>query len=169
MPLRVTTHNGFAGTFIPYVNLAHAQLSFHGHKDAVKFLLGCNGVDLDAEQKQSSTDSAAVVQSPSATSVAADKSAANERPHQMMVVSGGDGYIDFRVGKWNLCVFFNFNKNLLLLLAGEDDDETSKQTAAANAAAAAMSQMPKDMSHLIVWQIDNPPIQSAQIVPRGKS
>lgn len=27
------------GSFIPYCNMTHAQLSFHGHKDAVRFFL----------------------------------------------------------------------------------------------------------------------------------
>lgn len=30
-------------TFIPYCNMANAQLSFHGHKDAVKFFVSLPG------------------------------------------------------------------------------------------------------------------------------
>ncbi len=32
-------------TFIPYCNMAHAQLSFHGHRDAVKFFVSVPGMD----------------------------------------------------------------------------------------------------------------------------
>lgn len=31
------------GSFIPYSNMAQAQLSFHGHKDAVKFFVAVPG------------------------------------------------------------------------------------------------------------------------------
>jgi hypothetical protein len=34
------------GTFIPYCNMTQAQLSFHGHKDAVKFFLAVPGTFL---------------------------------------------------------------------------------------------------------------------------
>lgn len=37
----------FPGSFIPYCNISQAQLSFHGHKDAVKFFVavpGCNSI-----------------------------------------------------------------------------------------------------------------------------
>jgi hypothetical protein len=32
-----------AGSFIPYCSMAQAQLSFHGHKDAVKFFVAVPG------------------------------------------------------------------------------------------------------------------------------
>lgn len=32
-----------AGTFVPYCSMAHAQLSFHGHRDAVKFFTAVPG------------------------------------------------------------------------------------------------------------------------------
>lgn len=35
------------GTFVPYCNMAQAQLSFHGHKDAVKFFVAVPGEDLN--------------------------------------------------------------------------------------------------------------------------
>lgn len=31
------------GTFIPYCSMAHAQLCFHGHQDAVKFFVAVPG------------------------------------------------------------------------------------------------------------------------------
>ncbi|XP_059351312.1 JNK-interacting protein 3-like isoform X4 [Daphnia carinata] len=70
-----------AGSFIPYCSMAQAQLSFHGHKDAVKFFVavpgqgGASAASCDAAQSAEST-------APSPTS--------------MLVLSGGEGYVDFR-------------------------------------------------------------------------
>ncbi|MEJ1272200.1 hypothetical protein NN561_003048 [Cricetulus griseus] len=81
------------GTFIPYCSMAHAQLCFHGHRDAVKFFVavpgqvispqsGSGGADLTADKAGSST------QEPS-----------TQTPlKSMLVISGGEGYIDFRMG-----------------------------------------------------------------------
>jgi len=43
----MATDSVFPGSFIPYCNISQAQLSFHGHKDAVKFFVavpGCNTI-----------------------------------------------------------------------------------------------------------------------------
>ena len=37
------TDNVTPGTFIPYCSMAQAQLSFHGHRDAVKFFVSVPG------------------------------------------------------------------------------------------------------------------------------
>lgn len=37
------TDSVFPGSFIPYCNISQAQLSFHGHKDAVKFFVAVPG------------------------------------------------------------------------------------------------------------------------------
>ncbi|EFX78867.1 hypothetical protein DAPPUDRAFT_305108 [Daphnia pulex] len=76
-----------AGSFIPYCSMAQAQLSFHGHKDAVKFFVA---VPVAQPSEQGSTMSA-----PSPTS--------------MLVLSGGEGYVDFRQGNQ-----FHFHLNLKL-------------------------------------------------------
>lgn len=39
------------GTFIPYCSMAHAQLCFHGHRDAVKFFVAVPG-DIDYSVKK---------------------------------------------------------------------------------------------------------------------
>lgn len=31
------------GSFVPYCTMAHAQLSFHGHRDSVKFFVAVPG------------------------------------------------------------------------------------------------------------------------------
>lgn len=33
-----------AGTFVPFCSMAHAQLCFHGHRDAVKFFAAVPGM-----------------------------------------------------------------------------------------------------------------------------
>jgi hypothetical protein len=38
-----TTSEVTAGSFIPYCSMAQAQLSFHGHRDAVKFFVSVPG------------------------------------------------------------------------------------------------------------------------------
>ncbi|CAB3402128.1 unnamed protein product [Caenorhabditis bovis] len=87
--------------FIPYVNLAHAQLSFHGHKDSVKFFLGVPGATKNGEEES-----------------------AEVSVRRMLIISGGDGYIDFRIGE-------------------ENEPEVKASTI-----------RPRDMSHLIIWEID---------------
>lgn len=38
------------GSFVPYCSMAHAQLCFHGHRDAVKFFVTVPGKRTSAEQ-----------------------------------------------------------------------------------------------------------------------
>ncbi|EFP09142.1 CRE-UNC-16 protein [Caenorhabditis remanei] len=87
--------------FIPYCNLSHAQLSFHGHKDSVKFFLGVPGASKNGEDES-----------------------VEVTLRRMLIMSGGDGYIDFRIGE-------------------ENEPELTGQ-----------SIRPRDMSHLIIWEID---------------
>uniref|UniRef100_A0AC34PW64 Uncharacterized protein n=1 Tax=Panagrolaimus sp. JU765 TaxID=591449 RepID=A0AC34PW64_9BILA len=90
------------GSFIPYCNMAHAQLSFHGHKDAVRFFLPVPADSNPAILREAET-------------------------RKIFMVSGGDGYIDFRLG--------------------EEDDPPAN----------AKDQVRiHDMSHLIVWELEVP-------------
>lgn len=75
-----------AGSFIPYCSMAQAQLSFHGHKDAVKFFVAVPG------QGGASAASCDVAQSAESASTAPS-------PTSMLVLSGGEGYVDFRQGQ----------------------------------------------------------------------
>lgn len=59
--------------------MANAQLSFHGHRDAVKFFVSVP------------------MQSQSEVQI-------GQKPH-MLVMSGGEGYIDFRLGN---CAHFTY-------------------------------------------------------------
>ncbi|XP_015431067.1 PREDICTED: JNK-interacting protein 3 isoform X2 [Dufourea novaeangliae] len=95
------------GSFIPYCSMAHAQLSFHGHRDAVKMFVAVPGHG--------------------GQSVVSDRS----QP-AMLVLSGGEGYIDFRVGD------------------GEDTEESIERS---NSAVATNAEEHGEQSHLIVWQV----------------
>ncbi|XP_072882586.1 C-Jun-amino-terminal kinase-interacting protein 4 isoform X4 [Hemitrygon akajei] len=74
------------GTFIPYCSMAHAQLCFHGHRDAVKFFVAVPGAPLHTEHSFEKLG-AAVSEASSQSSVPT-----------VLVMSGGEGYIDFRMG-----------------------------------------------------------------------
>uniref|UniRef100_A0A674BRX1 C-Jun-amino-terminal kinase-interacting protein 4-like n=1 Tax=Salmo trutta TaxID=8032 RepID=A0A674BRX1_SALTR len=71
-----------AGTFVPFCSMAHAQLCFHGHRDAVKFFTAV----------------------PGGAAEAGGDNGAEEHPQKqlgksVLVMSGGEGYIDFRMGE----------------------------------------------------------------------
>ncbi|KAF1374248.1 hypothetical protein PFLUV_G00247940 [Perca fluviatilis] len=107
-----------AGTFVPYCSMAHAQLCFHGHRDAVKFFTAVPGH--------------AVPSASCGAEAAGDKTtdaATQEGTKSMLVMSGGEGYIDFRMGDED---------------GVEDEDPLLKlQPLLAKA----------ERSHLIVWQV----------------
>ena len=81
----------------PYCNLDKAQFSFHGHRDAVRFFLHAAGKGLHKVQQSSNA---------------------------MLVLSGGQGYVDFRVSDSKV-------------------DSTAEPTRSSKI----------DKSYLIVWQI----------------
>ncbi|KAM6245590.1 C-Jun-amino-terminal kinase-interacting protein 4 isoform 3-T3 [Porphyrio hochstetteri] len=109
------------GTFIPYCSMAHAQLCFHGHRDAVKFFVAVPG-------------QVVCPQSSSGTELTADKPAQesfNQSPlKSMLVISGGEGYIDFRMG-----------------------DEGGESELLGEALQLEPSVAKAERSHLIVWQV----------------
>lgn len=105
---------------IPYCSLTQAQLSFHGHKDAVRFLLPVLSEGISTLTEQTETKKA-------------------------LMMAGGDGYIDFRLG---------------------EDEEDSSVT---DQHGTPIQQKPKpkgvrvrDMSHLIIWEVE---CQSDKIAP----
>ncbi|GJQ76842.1 putative JNK-interacting protein [Trypoxylus dichotomus] len=119
----VIVHRG-GSNYIPYCSMAHAQLSFHGHRDSVKFFVAVPGSGgMSAASTPSEAQSAAVtpVNGPS------------KPPAAMLVMSGGEGYIDFRIGD------------------GEMEDSTigDKSGDLQNA----QGEPKGDKSHLIVWQV----------------
>ncbi|XP_041942641.1 C-Jun-amino-terminal kinase-interacting protein 3 isoform X6 [Alosa sapidissima] len=114
------------GSFIPYCSMAQAQLCFHGHRDAVKFFVSVPGNVL-ATLNGSVLDSPSEPQGSSAPAETEAQSVQN-----VLVLSGGEGYIDFRIGD------------------GEDD-ETEEGEGGAPQMKPALSKA--ERSHIIVWQV----------------
>lgn len=106
------------GTFIPYCSMAHAQLCFHGHRDAVKFFVAVPGTPFDAEHSFEKLGAAA-----------SDSSGQSSVP-SVLVMSGGEGYIDFRMG-----------------------DESEETEDLRETLQVPPSLAKAERSHLIVWQV----------------
>jgi len=106
-----------SNSHIPYCNLTEAQFSFHGHRNAIKFFLN---VPIEAIQKLTN-----------AKTVNKPKEDAYEKVETMLVLSGGHGYIDFRIGD-----------------KGKNGSGGEKQ-------ADSKSGNKNERSHLIVWQLNN--------------
>uniref|UniRef100_A0A8C2RW80 RH2 domain-containing protein n=1 Tax=Capra hircus TaxID=9925 RepID=A0A8C2RW80_CAPHI len=116
-----------ASSFIPYCSMAQAQLCFHGHRDAVKFFVSVPGNVL-ATLNGSVLDSPS--EGPGPAAPAADAEA--QKLKNVLVLSGGEGYIDFRIGD------------------GEDDEPEE--------GVGDVSQVkPAERSHIIVWQVSYTP------------
>ncbi|KAM3592273.1 uncharacterized protein V6R79_016023 [Siganus canaliculatus] len=109
-----------AGTFVPYCSMAHAQLSFHGHRDAVKFFTAVPGHAVPSASSGGE-----------ATGDKASDAATQEGTRSMLLMSGGEGYIDFRMGD-------------------EDGDAEDAEDATMNLQPFLAK---AERSHLIVWQI----------------
>ncbi|KAI1721178.1 JNK-interacting protein leucine zipper II domain-containing protein [Ditylenchus destructor] len=99
---------------VPYCNMTQAQLSFHGHKDAVRFFL------------------------PVLSDGISDLTHTLET-QKLLMISGGDGYIDFRLGE-------------------DEDSIPAKEQVRV-----------RDMSHLIVWEIECPNIRPANNKSEAKT
>lgn len=94
----------------------NAQLSFHGYRDAVKFFVAVPGQPSSKLLPESEVNT-----DPLPSSSNADTS--NLTFGDILVVSGGDGYIDFRIGD----------------SPSEKNDETSMNN--------------RNISYLIVWHL----------------
>ncbi|XP_057202726.1 C-Jun-amino-terminal kinase-interacting protein 3 isoform X10 [Triplophysa rosa] len=123
--------NSEKSSFIPYCSMAQAQLCFHGHRDAVKFFVTVPGNVL-------ATLNGSVLDSPSESqgSTAAPTDTEAQSVQNVLVLSGGEGYIDFRIGD------------------GEDD-ETEEADGEAPQMKPALSKA--ERSHIIVWQVSYGP------------
>uniref|UniRef100_A0A8C4IKC8 C-Jun-amino-terminal kinase-interacting protein 3 n=1 Tax=Dicentrarchus labrax TaxID=13489 RepID=A0A8C4IKC8_DICLA len=115
------------GSFIPYCSMAQAQLCFHGHRDAVKFFVSVPGNVL-------ATLNGSVLDSPSeGQGSTAPQETEAQSVHNVLVLSGGEGYIDFRIGD------------------GEDDETEEGESAGATQMKPALCKA--ERSHIIVWQV----------------
>ncbi|KAM4598180.1 sperm associated antigen 9a [Polymixia lowei] len=116
------TDSGVPGSFVPFCSMAHAQLCFHGHRDAVKFFVSVPGQVMPPPgSADSGSDDPASESSDTATS----------EPKTYLVMSGGEGYIDFRMGD-----------------EGSELDGLSEPTARQQS-----TPTKAERSHLIVWQV----------------
>ncbi|XP_030654186.1 C-Jun-amino-terminal kinase-interacting protein 3 isoform X6 [Nomascus leucogenys] len=120
-----------ASSFIPYCSMAQAQLCFHGHRDAVKFFVSVPGNVL-ATLNGSVLDSPAEGPGPAAPASEVE----GQKLRNVLVLSGGEGYIDFRIGD------------------GEDD-ETEEGTGDVSQVKPVLSKA--ERSHIIVWQVSYTP------------
>ncbi|KAM4634303.1 C-Jun-amino-terminal kinase-interacting protein 3 [Polymixia lowei] len=120
-----------SGSFIPYCSMAQAQLCFHGHRDAVKFFVSVPGNVL-------ATLNGSVLDSPSeGQGSTAPPEAEAQSVHNVLVLSGGEGYIDFRIGD------------------GEDDETEDGENGGAPQMKPALCKA--ERSHIIVWQVSYVP------------
>ncbi|XP_065226364.1 JNK-interacting protein 3 isoform X2 [Planococcus citri] len=115
----LSTSEVTGASFVPYCSMAQAQLSFHGHRDAVKFFVAVPGNGGMSAATSEPTEGPIV-----------ENVCENELLPSMLVISGGEGYIDFRTG--------------------ETEDELEDEENACVAAAKA------DLCQLIVWQVALP-------------
>uniref|UniRef100_A0A3P8TAG6 C-Jun-amino-terminal kinase-interacting protein 3 n=1 Tax=Amphiprion percula TaxID=161767 RepID=A0A3P8TAG6_AMPPE len=122
-----------SGSFIPYCSMAQAQLCFHGHRDAVKFFVSVPGNVL-ATLNGSVLDSPSEGQGSTAPTETEAQSVQN-----VLVLSGGEGYIDFRIGD------------------GEDDETEEGDSSAAVASQMKPGLSKAERSHIIVWQVSYVP------------
>ncbi|XP_041943204.1 sperm associated antigen 9a isoform X1 [Alosa sapidissima] len=116
--------SGAPGSFVPYCSMAHAQLCFHGHRDAVKFFVAVPGEVMVP-------GSAGVELVPADSEAPASDGQKPQLPRNMLVMSGGEGYIDFRQGD-----------------EGGDTDEPLDSTMMRTEGASKT-----ERSHIIVWQV----------------
>ncbi|CAN9513682.1 unnamed protein product [Ophioblennius macclurei] len=100
IPLSITSE----AVSIPYSNTASAQLCYHGHRQSVRFIIAASGC---------------LITSPGSNHVA---------PAQL-VLSGGEGYINFRIGD-----------------DASDESSESSQT----------TPQRSERSHMIIWKIPPP-------------
>ncbi|XP_026072338.1 C-Jun-amino-terminal kinase-interacting protein 4-like isoform X5 [Carassius auratus] len=110
-----TVDGAVTGSYVPYCSMAHAQLCFHGHRDAVKFFATVPGQVIvpGAEVMTESSDG-----------------------KSMLIMSGGEGYIDFRIGDEDGG------------LGRDEDEESAEHTLKLQSAPAK-----PERSYVIVWQV----------------
>ncbi|XP_072568414.1 C-Jun-amino-terminal kinase-interacting protein 4 isoform X13 [Paramormyrops kingsleyae] len=112
------------GTYVPFCSMAHAQLCFHGHRDAVKFFVAVPGQVIPSAGVVGDTGS-------DKAGTASSDSQTQEMLKSVLVMSGGEGYIDFRMGD-----------------EGGDTEELDEPTLKLQPFLAKA-----ERSHLIVWQV----------------
>ena len=101
----------------------NAQLSFHGHRDSVKFFVAVPGAMKKVSQPATSSSRSA---SPSRLSAKSSEA-------MLLVLSGGEGYVDFRLG---------------------DGEETALEEQGGDLiSVTTRGQSTNERSHIMVWQV----------------
>ncbi|CAH0715926.1 unnamed protein product, partial [Brenthis ino] len=130
---------------IPLCSMAHAQLSFHGHREAVTFFVAVPGAapPRSPASPPAAPAAAAAAATPAPSPAASPEHALAPTPAPapapaptppMLVISGGEGYIDFRIAD---------SEMEESVVAAEDGSSSGHSSLAERAA----------RSHLIVWQV----------------
>ena len=125
-------------TNIPYCDIIDTQFSFHGHRDSIKFFLN---VPSEIIQKTSSSNAQKTTQGDSPKEVTPQY----EKIETNLILSGGHGYIDFRIGD------LEANNALIEKSLNQTKFEATNESSNSNK----NNFSKNDRSHLIVWQINN--------------
>ncbi|KAJ7357660.1 C-Jun-amino-terminal kinase-interacting protein [Desmophyllum pertusum] len=115
-------------SFMPYCSMVNAQLSFHGHRDSVKFFVAVPGSMKRISQPAPSTRSTSPSGLPAKASP--EKTVTED---MLLVLSGGEGYVDFRLG---------------------DGEETALEEQGGDLiSVTTRGQSTNERSHIMVWQV----------------
>lgn len=117
---------------IPFCNISDAQFSFHGHRDAVKFFLNVPNQTIKKTSKTASANGNSF-----------------EKMESVLLLSGGHGYIDFRIGdsKSN-----QIHSTSAKSPQKKSQDELDNKLESINNND--LNSKRNDRSYLIVWQIN---------------
>jgi len=124
---------------IPYCDINDTQFSFHGHRDSIKFFLN---VPSEIIQKSNSQKQKEMEKSKSSATQQYEKIETN------LILSGGHGYIDFRIGD------LEANNSLIEKSLNQAKNETT-EISSSSSGNKSNNFSKNDRSHLIVWQINN--------------
>ncbi|KAJ1067705.1 hypothetical protein K5549_010823 [Capra hircus] len=151
-----------ASSFIPYCSMAQAQLCFHGHRDAVKFFVSVPGNVL-ATLNGSVLDSPS--EGPGPAAPAADAEA--QKLKNVLVLSGGEGYIDFRIGEgatrggagasWAGGPFTGGRPLHAAMLSSGDGEDDEPEEGVGDVSQVKPVLSKAERSHIIVWQVSYTP------------
>ncbi|KXJ24139.1 C-Jun-amino-terminal kinase-interacting protein 3 [Exaiptasia diaphana] len=121
------------GSFMPYCSMVNAQLSFHGHRDSVKFFVAVPGSMKRATVSSSVSTQTQTGSKPSSPAQSQTPSPEKKLQEMTLVLSGGEGYVDFRLG---------------------DGEEVAMEDQAGDLISVTIKgQSTNERSHIMVWQL----------------
>lgn len=111
----------------------NAQLSFHGHRDSVKFFVAVPGSMKRASVSSSVSTQTQTGSKPSSPTASQNPSPEKRVQEMTLVLSGGEGYVDFRLG---------------------DGEEVAMEDQAGDLISVTIKgQSTNERSHIMVWQV----------------